>query len=68
TVENMEFVGGNNFIIAIWECKEEDMWAAQLLAAWLDDVFTLETYPIIPMEQHTKAWDLYKKATSVVKK
>ena len=67
TVENMEMVGGWNFFMAIWEIKEEDMWAAQVVAMYLDDSFAMETYPIVPMELHNKALDIFKK-TLVAKK
>ena len=61
-IETMEFAGGNNFIMAVWNIKDEDMHHAQTLALWLGDAFTLETYPVLPVDVHGKAFEQFMKA------
>ncbi|MBN2153209.1 MAG: hypothetical protein JW839_17275 [Candidatus Lokiarchaeota archaeon] len=61
TIESQEFCAGQSFIVVIFECKDEDLWAAQTVAFYEGDAFTMETYPVCQLEAHMKAYNEFRK-------
>ncbi|MFX0103480.1 MAG: hypothetical protein ACFFCS_28220 [Candidatus Hodarchaeota archaeon] len=54
----LEYALGNHFITVIWEAKDEDLPAMHAALMWMEEVCTVETYPVMNMEEHGKAWEI----------
>lgn len=60
-IETMEFAAGLSFIMAVFNVKDEDMIYPQMLAMYLADAFDMEVYPVLPVDEHSKAFELFNK-------
>ncbi|MFX0103096.1 MAG: hypothetical protein ACFFCS_26250 [Candidatus Hodarchaeota archaeon] len=59
---------GNHFMFIIWEAKDENLPVMHAALMFMEEVCTVKTYPIMNLEEHGKAWDIFEVALEQTEK